>query len=130
MDNEQLLTSVCYCYVQKHAMTVSNVAIAQSLAIPTCKSQLKLTQELHFYYQMCSMQHTLFIILFSFALLRFFPQDFFYKQCLNLGISNALKCLNLATHNNWFINIIHFEIIFSMLHTFSQPWYFGSLKLQ
>ena len=29
-------------YAQKHARTVCNVAIAQSLGIPTCKSQLKL----------------------------------------------------------------------------------------
>ena len=48
VDDEQLQTSVCYCYAQKHAMTVCNVAIAQSLVTPTCKSQLKLTQELYF----------------------------------------------------------------------------------
>ena len=77
VDDQQLLTNVCYCYVQKHAMTVCNVAIAQPLATPTCKSPLKLTQELHFYYQICSMQHTLFIILFSFALLRLFFPEFF-----------------------------------------------------
>ena len=47
VDNEQLLTNVCYCHVQKHAETVSNVAIAQALATPTCKSQLK--TKLHFY---------------------------------------------------------------------------------
>ena len=42
-EDEQLLTNVCY--VQKHAMTVSNVAIAQSLVTPNCKSQLKFTQD-------------------------------------------------------------------------------------
>ena len=92
VDDEQLLTNVCCCYVQKHAMTVCNVAIAQSLTTPTCKSQLKLTQELHFYYQICSMQHTLFIILFSFALLRFFSQNFFPQI---VSKSEHFKCIKM-----------------------------------
>ena len=67
----------------------------------------------------------------SYSLLHYldFTSGVFFTN--SLSKFRHFKCIRTPKfrHTQLICDVIHFELIFSMLLKFRQPWYFGSLKL-